>query len=71
MPKGLQGQKHPFKYVRDICMGAGLFIGIFVRRLMGHHTQVIYDLIPLAGMLAGFGVGVLLKRRLLANAQRP
>ena len=70
MPDGPQCQKQPYKYVRDLCMGAGLLIGYFIYRLIGHPSLVVYGLIPLAGMLAGFGIGFVLKRKLIGNAQR-
>jgi len=69
MPKGPQGQRQPYKYVRDLCMGAGFLAGYLIYRLTGH-PQLVYTFIPVGGMLVGFGVGFFLKKRLIANAQR-
>ena len=70
MPEGPQTRKQPYKYVRDLCMGAGLLAGILIYEYVGHHGQVIYDLIPIGGLLAGAWAGILLKRRLMAKAHR-
>src|SRR5665213_4290214 len=54
MPKGPQGERQPYKCVRDLCMGAGFLAGYLIYRLTGH-PQLVYTFIPVGGMLVGFG----------------
>ena len=68
-----QGQKQPYKYVRDLCMGAGFLVGYLIYRQIGLSNQLsdgvpLVALIPAGGGLVGFGVGFFLKRWLIAHA---